>query len=269
VPSDPGLRLRKWYLDLVTPGGDVLVAYWGDVRFHHARFTYSGLLTSRRGAPPSTRRSIRAAEPPEEAGGLVRYRNPRLSIDGIWKETAPPLRERLFESAEGSVDWECVMPRADAKVKLENGERLEGTGYVERLEMSIAPWKLPLDELRWGRWHGPTETVVWIDWAGPLPLTRVFFDGEREERAAVRDDAVTLPSAGAVVRFSGREPLREGTLGSTLLSRLPLLLRALPAWTHGIVERKWRGRGSLCRAGEKASEGWALYERVTFRKGNR
>ena len=63
--------------------------------------------------------------------------------------SAPPIHRRLFESADGIVDWTCEMPRARTRI----GE-VCGDGYAEVLHMTVPPWKLPIDELRWGRFHG-------------------------------------------------------------------------------------------------------------------
>jgi len=136
-PSDPGLRLRKC-ISPRDPGG-TSSSPTGVTPVPHARFNLFG-PADEPARPPLLDAALDPGAEPPRSGGLVRYRNPRLSIDRIWKETAPPPGAPL--SNPGGASTGVRDARADAKVKLENGERLEGTGYVERSTTSIAPWKL-------------------------------------------------------------------------------------------------------------------------------
>jgi hypothetical protein len=114
-------RLSKWYLDGITPEGHTSIQYTGVVEFGPVRLHYSSLLESK-GGVATTRYSLRPQPQPAMEGGL---------------------RETIFESGAGSVEWHCVVPSGPARV----GDP-RGWGYVEHLTMTVPPWKLPIERNR-------------------------------------------------------------------------------------------------------------------------
>jgi len=74
---------------------------------------------------------------------LRRWQSRALKIDGEWKADSVEIRETIFASDAGSIEWHCLMPRAQARMH----NRL-GLGYAEHLNITIAPWKLPICTLR-------------------------------------------------------------------------------------------------------------------------
>jgi hypothetical protein len=74
--------------------------------------------------------------------------------------------------------------------------------YAEKLEMSVKPWKLPLAELRWGRFLSETDTIVWIDWQGEMPVNWVFYQGNPVSQAVVGDDFVSINRGEILLQFS-------------------------------------------------------------------
>jgi hypothetical protein len=124
------------------------------------------------------------------------------------------------------------------------------------------PWRLPIDELVWGRWISDAgrRSVVWIVWRGAVAQTVVHADGRAAARADARDDGVTLD--GAVLRLADRRLLHERTLGN-LLGALPTLLPGMPRRWLALEDRKWLSRAVLTEAG-RSEEGWAIHERIVF-----
>ena len=178
--NSTSFELRKRYLDCVDADGNAAIAYWARLRWRYINLYYRTV-------------SINGVE--------------RRCTEGSWLQSVsieartPPIRRRLFESADGIVDWSCEMPRAKARI----GE-VRGDGYAELLRMTIPPWKLPIDELRWGRFIGGETSVVWIEWRGPLPQKLVFVDGAATD-AVVCDDRVELTNVGrASARRDGLKP---------------------------------------------------------------
>ena len=75
------------------------------------------------------------------------------------------------------VRWRCLQPRSRATVNLASGKVVKGLGFLERLDMTLAPWKLPIQELRWGRFLSDRESLVWIDWRGSQACRIVLQNG--------------------------------------------------------------------------------------------
>jgi hypothetical protein len=77
-----------------------------------------------------------------------------------------------------AVRWECLLPVAQVTglptASAAARKSIEHWGYGERLTLTMEPWHIPADEVRWGRIAHPTLSVVWIDWRGARPLTAVL-----------------------------------------------------------------------------------------------
>ncbi len=193
--------------------------------------------------------------------GALAWASPALDVEGSWRGASPEISRTLYESSEGSVVWRCLMPLARAEVR--NGSSVvRGLGYVEHLSMTLPPWRLPIDTLRWGRFLAPEESVVWIDWEkGSDRRTWVFVDGT-EVKGGVSEEDVFFEGGRVRLPQRDRVSLRDGRL-SHLLRKLPLPLRTrLGSRALAIHETKWRTRGVLECPGVPPVEGWAIHEVV-------
>ncbi len=237
--------LTKWYLDCVDDAGNVCILYWarlGIVR-------YSGVLQSR-DARIVERSGVTTSAAPSVDGKHLHWEDHGLTVE--MKRSAPRFITSLHQGLLGT----CEMPRARVVIQCRDGE-LRGRGYAEVLELRTVPWKLPIDELRWGRFSGDTSSVVWIDWRGSNPMTLVLDNGEIDRGAVVRDREVAFD--GARLDLSDDRNLRDARLGKTL-SILPLLPKRITA----AREQKWCSRGELKRNGATVDRGWSIHELVTF-----
>src|SRR5450759_1984877 len=144
-------ELSKWYGDCISESGDVRIAYCAQVRYGRLKAHYSSLLDGE-----AVSHSLRPYRIVDE-GQTLFWEAPGLSA--FWSRQDAELRATVFESEEGAVEWRCVMPKGSACL---NGGR--GLGYAEHLRITIAPWKLPIRTLRWGRFLTPNTTLIWIDW---------------------------------------------------------------------------------------------------------
>ena len=251
-------RLAKWYLDCVTESGDVSIFYSGLARWGRAlRLNYSSAIETT-GAAVTTRRSFRSAPLPDFAHGAARWQSAALHIDGEWRAESDPVRATIFSSSDGSIEWECLMPRARVSI----GGR-QGFGYVERLTMTIAPWKLPLRTLRWGRFVSASDWVVWIQWYGDSCRTLVYRNGVASA-VPVLDDSRIEFTDGARLALDRSLEIRNGRLGSTAFSRMPALRHTVPGCLLQVQECKWRSRARLEDAGGNGNEGWAIHEIVRW-----
>lgn len=262
--TDGSFSLTKWYLDCVTPRGDVVVGYVARVGWGAIALRYASTLVQRAGEATVHRSTLVDAPWPVQDGGCVTWSCPALGVRARFDELAPSAQDILLDGPDGRVDWFCLAPKARAAITLD-GAPLEGLGYVERLTLTVPPWRLPIDELRWGRFvadEAPFASLVWIDWRGPHARRVLLQGGAPVADARVSDDGVE--GAGGAVRLSLRDPrvLREGALGKTALAILPVAAR-LPSRILLTEERKWVARGELAR-GDRRASGWVIHEVVRW-----
>lgn len=252
-------HLRKWYLDCTTAGGDAFILYWARARWGAFSVSYASLITLVTNASNThTQSTLRSGEEPTRNDTEIHWSCPALNLRGRWASLSPGIERTLLQSEGGSVRWSCLMPRASCSLTLDN-RPVEGLGYAEVLEVTIAPWRLPIKELRWGRWLSADGSLSWIDWRGPHPLSLIV-DGGVEAAGAVTDDAVTLHD-GRRLTLNSKRIIRDGELGATVLNAVPGLNRAVPPALLRTHEQKWLARGDLAPTG---ANGWAIYERIVF-----
>jgi hypothetical protein len=209
-----------------------------------------------------TRYSLRKVVVPVEDGARLRWQSKALGITGVWERLDPAFDAQIYASREGDVNWHCVHPRASAEVTLGHGVVLRGIGYVERLVMTIEPWKLPLDELHWGRFLSDSDSLVWIDWQGTRSYRLVLKNGV--PRNSTRVDEMGIALEGNEHLFLRESAvLRTGALGKTGLRGIPGLSQSFPAAVLNIRECKWRSRGEFV-GGKSESSGWAIHEVVNW-----
>lgn len=256
----PGFSLRKWYLDCVTEDGTVWIGY--HVRFRGWPFRFDYVAFHLDGGTRETT-SLRSLPIPDVRDGAVSWSVPQLGIDALFCSSYQPVRRLLLGTRSGSLEWNCAAPVMTGVVRLP-GREFCGLGYAECLEMTIEPWKLPIDELRWGRFCGTGESVVWIDWKGDHPLHLVVRGGELTGTGEI---------SGSRIRLEGDDSLLIDEKRTLRRARLEESLRALgparwlvPARFRQAVEEKRLGRGRLTSPRGTIDSGWVVHELVTFHR---
>jgi hypothetical protein len=253
-------QLNKWYMDCVAPDGTAVIAYWAWVKWGLLRLRYAAVLVCRNGKV-SEASTLFAGKEPHLSGGGLSWQCPRLKVEGRWQPTDQPVSSTLLTSDRGNVVWHCHLPRASARVIL-GGIAMEGLGYAERLDMTLRPWHLPIQELCWGRFLSSGAGVVWIEWRGPHPLTLLTVNGTIQSEGTVGDRKAAW-TTGRLELESGLI-LRDGQLGTTALARVPLVKYLIPRSVRDVHECKWLRRGSIMMDDGKVETGWAIDEIVRF-----
>lgn len=234
TPAPGTFHLSKWYLDCVSAEGEVFLAYCAELRWRTLCLHYASVL--------GHSSSLREVPVPLWREGVLEWDAPSLGVRGRWEALDPPIQESLMD---GACQWRCLAPRARAEVRVAD-RSIRGLGYAEHLTMTVAPWRLEIEELRWGRFLSETDGLVWIEWRGSNPVRLRWRNGIRcreESRLDLRD----------------REVLREGALVDTALAIIPNILKLFPSRIVGLRETKWRSRAAL-----GATEGWAIHEVVVW-----
>jgi hypothetical protein len=216
------------------------------------------------GSEPLARSSAKAVPPPIKTDGTIAWHAAQLRCRLTCRSRVPAITQRLLDSHDGIVDWRCEAARGDVIVECDDLGTLRGTGYAECLSMTLPPWRLPIDTLRWGRWLSSSSdrSVVWIDWCGPHPLTTIVVDGRMRQANIAGDEGIE--TGDAVLTLTDRQTLYSRSLSDTLGSLRPLLAPVLPRSWLALEDRKWRSRGTLRVAGRPDESGWVIHEHVRW-----
>ena len=254
--------LSKWYLDCVSDGGEVFIAYVASLRWQVLQLNYSSTLHRQCDGQTETNTSLRESPAPQVAGSSIEWSSSALNVTGTWTALAQPVQRVLLESEAGSLEWNCRQPKATAEICIGNGQRMTGLGYVEHLKMSIPPWQLPIKELRWGRFLSNNDALVWIDWRGATTLNLVLYNDVQIKDVPITDRGFTAGEVALVLEEN--VVVREGPLIKTTLSMIPGIRRLFPLKVLRTHECKWLGRGTLKKTSGEAVTGWAIHEVVRW-----
>lgn len=255
-------ELGKWYLDCVSEAGDVIIAYVAEVRWRALSLRYTSTLVQRAGGETRVRATLSGAAAPVIEADTITWSAPSLGASARFHPLSPERSATVLARHDGRVHWRCLAPLARAHFDLEDGP-IHGLGYVEHLTLTLAPWRLPIDELHWGRFLGEDTSLIWIDWRGPHRHQTVLLDGAAIGPARVERHALSSERGDLNLRLSGSRVLREGALGKTALSILPAVETLLPVRILATEERKWVSRGTLDHGGVRR-EGWVIHEVVRW-----
>lgn len=229
-------KISKWYCDLTTEEGSAIIGYWARLEWGPFRLSCASYLLSRPGQALVTREILWGSPEPVNDNGVMTWSCPRLGLQGQWRTRELPISLRLLENSQGVVDWHCLMPEAQAQLTID-GVTWTGQGYVERLSMTVVPWRLPFAQLRWGRALAPGRHCVWIDWLGGEERSWTILNG-RLVRAAYCNDEALMLADGRHVALKQHRTLRDGTIGE-VIQNIPLLGQLIPGRLRNARETKW------------------------------
>ena len=256
--------LTKWYFDCVGPNDRVVIGYWASLAWRSLAFTWQTVVLYETGQSPTRRSSLMPAQPPSVDGDTITWRAPALGCVIDVESRQRPIEKRLLDDGTGIVDWRAEAPAAIVSVELHGFAPVQGSGYAERIFITVPPWRLPIRELRWGRWLDATSSrsVVWIDWRGEYPRTWVFVDGNMAASAVVTDEEVRAGNVKVVV---GERRTLEALAFSQIAGSIPSLHAVVPKSLLALRQTRWCSNGTLQDGDAAALSGRAIHEVVVFR----
>lgn len=265
--NQDGFLLSKWFLDCVTEDGQTLIFYAARLKWRRWEVPYTSWLRYTPGKGVSQLSRLHSIQLPVINGRSICWNDSRFAIEGNWEAAAAPLEARLAESGEGFLDWKCHQPAAVVNLRIKD-QVIKGMGYAEQLVLTMDPWKIPMKELRWGRYSSPEDQLVWIELRGEEKQQWVWYNGEKIENASIEDDRIFLPSKDILLKLDRNTVLEAEKKLQQIIRKLT---RYLPGFHKSIPwqfmmadEFKWLSRGILEKDGQAFSNGWAIHEFVNF-----
>jgi hypothetical protein len=253
-------------MDCIDSTGNVFIGYSAGLNWKQIHLDYSSILYNDPNGTVKEKTSIKKSPPPTCDKNKFTWATSRLNVKGNWQSIDPPLKKEIFDSETGLLDWQCFQPKAKSQVWLPSGSTLEGLGYTERVTMTIKPWELPIDELRWGRFLSEEDTIVWIYYKGSENMNLLYYQGNPVADSEITDTYINLKNGDYRLNFSDTIVLRDGYLISTVLSNIPGVRSLFPKAILNIHECKWRSKGVLLKPNNQVSIGWVIHEVVKWEK---
>lgn len=256
--------LDKWYLDIVEEKGKVLILYAAILKWHGFSIPYKRVLHYNN-IKILERSEFSALQLPVINGSLISWEDDGLKISGNWSQMSALISERLIHTDEGELRWNCF-PLNNVSV-VWKGMPMLGQGYADQILMTIAPWKMGLRSLIWGRFIADEHFLVWIQIELENSSSKwLWYNGQALEDPVIDENSISVPGKDLKLFISEGVSLTKGNIIQQvmigILSFIPFL--SFPKKFLSSKEIKSRGRGELVTKDNKSIKGWVIHEYVQF-----
>lgn len=259
------ILIKKYYLDCVDADGRAFIGYSAELEWRSINLHFQSYLLSNGASHIETRSSLKRDAFPAVKNDSIEWNSSPLMLQGTWLARTRGLRQELFSSPQCSIIWNGLQPLSDCFIQLKQNETITGKGYAECLELRLAEWRLPLSELKWGRFLSEDLALVWIDWEGEEERHLVFWNDTVLQRCTIADDHLLMPERNARLALTRHRVLKESSVVPPALANIPGLSCMLPRSLMQSHEAKWLSAGTLTQPDAPDRYGWAIHERVVFR----
>lgn len=264
IIGNTGFKIEKLYIDCIDDRGNCFIVYWAKVKFFLLRIIYSGLVFSDADGLTVEKSTLRKTVKPA-INGTINFNNKFLKTSISLKRIDDPITRSLYkESEDNELTWNCHHPKALVEIDY-NGSIYKGLGYSETLLCPMNPLELPMEELRWGRFLSDSNTVIWINWKDEHPLNKIFLNGIEFNDAVITNETMSFDDGKHKLTFSEVQPIRNSKL-SGLFSKMKFLKIFFKSRLLDSLEIKYKAKTILSENSLFLSDGWSLFETVTWRK---
>jgi hypothetical protein len=267
-PDDHDFYINKWFLDFTGNNGEAMIFYVAKLVWNGLSASYTSWLNYDPLSGVKVKSRYRNVHFPEKNDHTITWSDYGFKVSGIWKSRTQPVQSRIFDSEEGYLDWFCFQPVSKVKLKIK-GKSIEGSGYAEQLIMTVPAWKIPMDELRWGRMVSDENNLVWIELRENERKKWLWINGEKEDNCVIEDDSISVPAKNLILELDKKAVLESE---KKIFSVVQKIIRYIPGFNKIIPlqfimadEYKWLSTGRLKIDGQLVSEGKAIHERVNFK----
>ncbi len=261
--------LSKWYLDFAGENGEAMIFYAAQLTWHSMSAKYTSWLSYNPESGVVLKSRFRKVQMPVLDRDVITWKDSDFGVSGTWSASMQMIQARLFDSKEGYLDWECYQPAS--KVKLLINERtLTGVGYAEQLTLTASPWRIPMDELRWGRFGSDSYNLVWIELRKSDKKQWLWLNGEKIGTCLIEDDRIVIQE-GNLTLYLDRQVILESekkiqSVVGKIIRYLPNFHKSIPLGFLMADETKWLSKCELHSNGKVISNGTAIHELVNFKQ---
>lgn len=261
-------RLNKWYLDFVGENGEAMIFYAAKLTWHGMSVKYTSWLSHNLETGVVLKSRFRKVQMPVLDGELITWKDLGFGVSGAWRASSPMIQARLFDSEEGYLEWECYQPASKVNLII-NEKTLSGVGYAEQLTLTAPPWKIPMDELRWGRFVSDSNNLVWIELRKSDKKQWLWLNGEKIDSCLIEDDSIVIPGSNLMLILDRKVILEsekkiQSVVGN-IIRYLPNFHKSIPLGFLMADETKWLSKGELQSEGKVLSIGMTIHELVNFK----
>lgn len=253
-----GFQLDKAYFDLVDNRGRVFIGYDAKLRWNNLKLGYKGWIIYKDSQGVLEKGEFLFKEDLVTLGGNEIFYQ-FGEVNGSWVRDGESFEETLLDNTQGKIAWNCFQPRSDVILNY-NSDLLLGKGYLEKISLTIPPWKLPIQELYWGRFHSAQNTLIWIRWVGSAPGVWIYLNSKRVAGIA---DEEKVSFGNYTLDLNTTIVLRNDSIGNTLFRGFQNLMKLFPARILNLKETKWAGFGVL-KSGNQVETGTVIHEKVVW-----
>lgn len=262
-----GFHLNKWFLDFIGNNGETMIFYAAKLTFKRIAVHYASWIHYNPESGVTTRSHFQNVKLPEKKDEMITWKDELFKVSGSWQSKTTPLFARIFEGEHGHLDWNCFQPASKVQLKLHD-KIIEGNGYAEQLILTTLPWHIPMDELRWGRFHAPEETVVWIELRKTNKQQWLWLNGEKLLNCSIEDDCIESQEKDFVLKLDRGVVIEsEKKIFQVVEKRLrfiPGFKQLMPVSFLMAQNYKWLSKGDFQRKGKGVVLGTAIHEWVNF-----
>jgi len=260
-------HLSKWFLDFIGDQGEAMIFYAAKLTWHGWSASYTSWLRYDAASGVDLKSRFRHVQIPQLKDNMITWNDPKFGISGTWESKAKMIQSLIFDSEEGSLDWKCFQPASKVQLRI-NDKVLKGSGYAEQLILTALPWRIPMDELRWGHFGSDENNMVWIELREKDKRQWLWLNEEKIENCIIEDDHIVLPEKDLVLNLDQGIRLESE---KKIFSVVEKLIRYIPGFNKVMPlnflmadEIKWFSKGHLQEHSKNIASGMAIHELVNF-----
>jgi len=257
-------RLNKLYLDCIDEKGNCFILYRADLNIFFLTLHYSSLIFSDQSGIVTEKSSLKKTSD-VHLDDKITLENKQLHIKGTWERADSPLHEFEWTDLKtGVLSWNCHHPKTNTELEF-RGRVFSGLGYAESLFLTIKPWNLPIEELRWGRFLSESYTIVWIKWSGKKSLNKLFCNGKEFNDAIFEEENIIFDCGKSVLMFEKVTIIRNERLEGILKGKEWLRIFFKNKFLK-TIETKYKAETKLKAECNISATGWSLFEKVIWER---
>ena len=259
-------HLEKWYLDFVSDTHDVMIFYAARLKWYGYAVTYTSWLMANDKDQPNLRQYFRHVQMPVLDDKKIAWSEKRFEVSGTWTSRSDEIHARLIDMPEGFLDWNCFQPSSEVTLDIE-GKIVKGTGYAEQLILTVPPWKIPMETLRWGRFLTSGDSYVWIQVKMMEGMKQwLWCNSELTSTMKIDDEIIDVPgqfqfSLKPLIILESEKKINR--VVNKIIRYIPGFNKVIPIRFLMADEYKWFSEGELSKMGNK-EKGTAIHEFVNF-----